>query len=50
MKLAHDRSTAGLLSAGFLVSPQSWKTGLQTRNALGAPGRPGSRPPPKLSI
>jgi hypothetical protein len=46
-----SRSKYGRLLIGwFLVFSQSWETAVETRNALTAPGRPGSRPTPKLSI
>ena len=46
-----SRSKYGRVLIGwFLVFSQSWKTVVETRNALAAPGRPGCRPTPKLSI
>jgi hypothetical protein len=40
----------GVIIGWCLVLSESCEGALETRNALGAPGRPGSRPTPKLSI
>ena len=38
---AHQRSTHGRVTLGrLLVASKSWKSAPETRNALGAPGRP----------
>jgi hypothetical protein len=46
----HGRATTGSFVVSSSTTHASWRRPLETRKALGAPGRPSSRPKHTLSI